>query len=181
MIQKRIIFFVLLFTTSISSAQLKLPALVSDGMVLQRDQPVKIWGWNLSGKEIIVSFNGKTYIDHPNNDNKWLITLDAMPAGGPYGIQTSTADLKDFPHYAEKYSYSRDTTNLNTTLERDNSFKIHYQPSTLFNAMIYPLIPYTIKGITWYQGESNAGKSAEYATLLPALIRLPSAMSGVAI
>ena len=44
------------------------------------------------------------------------------------------------------------------------------QPSALYNTMVAPNINYTIKGFLWYQGESNAGKPEEYATLLPALI-----------
>jgi sialate O-acetylesterase len=44
------------------------------------------------------------------------------------------------------------------------------QPAALFNAMTAPLVNYTIKGILWYQGESNAGRPQEYYKLLPALI-----------
>lgn len=44
------------------------------------------------------------------------------------------------------------------------------QPSALYNAMVAPVINYTIKGIVWYQGESNSGKAAEYAKLQPAQI-----------
>lgn len=44
------------------------------------------------------------------------------------------------------------------------------QPAALFNAMVAPVTNYSIKGILWYQGESNAGRPAEYAKLLPALI-----------
>ncbi|MFA6289519.1 MAG: sialate O-acetylesterase [Opitutaceae bacterium] len=43
-------------------------------------------------------------------------------------------------------------------------------PTTLFNAMIAPLIPYAIKGVIWYQGENNAGNPTEYRTLFPRLI-----------
>jgi sialate O-acetylesterase len=42
--------------------------------------------------------------------------------------------------------------------------------TTLFNAMINPLIPYGIKGAIWYQGESNASQSKLYQTLFPAMI-----------
>lgn len=45
-----------------------------------------------------------------------------------------------------------------------------YQPSGLFNAMIAPLLPYAIKGVIWYQGESNTGRPEEYRSLFPALI-----------
>jgi sialate O-acetylesterase len=44
------------------------------------------------------------------------------------------------------------------------------EPTTLFNGMIAPLIPYAIKGVIWYQGEANAGRGLEYGTLLPAMI-----------
>jgi sialate O-acetylesterase len=40
-------------------------------------------------------------------------------------------------------------------------------PAALFNGMINPLIPYGIKGILWYQGESNAGNYTSYKTLQP--------------
>lgn len=39
-------------------------------------------------------------------------------------------------------------------------------PSTLYNAMLYPLHPYTLAGVVWYQGESNVGKAGEYGDLL---------------
>ncbi len=42
--------------------------------------------------------------------------------------------------------------------------------TTLFNAMIHPLMPYGIKGTIWYQGESNQGRGAQYGTVLPLLI-----------
>jgi sialate O-acetylesterase len=45
------------------------------------------------------------------------------------------------------------------------------QPTALFNSMVAPVINYTIKGILWYQGESNAGHPEEYAKLLPALVK----------
>jgi len=44
------------------------------------------------------------------------------------------------------------------------------QPTVLFNGMIHPLIPYTIKGVIWYQGESNAGRAYQYRTLFKTLI-----------
>ena len=43
-------------------------------------------------------------------------------------------------------------------------------PTVLFNGMIAPVIPYAMKGVIWYQGESNAKNSKQYQTLFPALI-----------
>src|SRR5512133_285359 len=41
----------------------------------------------------------------------------------------------------------------------------------LYNAMIYPILNTTLKGVIWYQGESNAGRAVEYRTLFPEMIR----------
>ncbi|MBT3380599.1 MAG: sialate O-acetylesterase [Lentisphaerae bacterium] len=47
----------------------------------------------------------------------------------------------------------------------------HYQrPSGLYNGMILSLVPYAIKGATWYQGESNAGRGQQYEELLQTMI-----------
>ena len=43
-------------------------------------------------------------------------------------------------------------------------------PSSLYNAMIQPLIPFTIKGAIWYQGESNVGRAQQYEELFPIMI-----------
>jgi sialate O-acetylesterase len=43
--------------------------------------------------------------------------------------------------------------------------------SMLYNAMLYPLAPYAIKGAIWYQGESNAGRAYQYRTLLATMIK----------
>jgi sialate O-acetylesterase len=43
-------------------------------------------------------------------------------------------------------------------------------PSWVFNGMIAPVIPFGIRGVIWYQGESNSGQAYRYRTLFPALI-----------
>ena len=43
-------------------------------------------------------------------------------------------------------------------------------PTSLFNGMIHPLLPYACRGVLWYQGESNTGRAAEYAPLFVELI-----------
>ncbi|MEI7436470.1 MAG: sialate O-acetylesterase [bacterium] len=54
-------------------------------------------------------------------------------------------------------------------MARDPKADAH-RPGCLYNAMIAPLAPYAIRGATWYQGESNAGRPAQYETLLPEMI-----------
>jgi sialate O-acetylesterase len=44
-------------------------------------------------------------------------------------------------------------------------------PGGLYNAMIAPLVPYGLRGVLWYQGEANASRHAEYASLFTGLIQ----------
>ena len=45
-----------------------------------------------------------------------------------------------------------------------------HSPSTLYNGMVAPVIPYAIRGVIWYQGESNAGRHAEYREVFSSMI-----------
>jgi len=65
------------------------------------------------------------------------------------------------------YSYNFQT---NISERPDISLLNSNSPTVLFNAMINPLIPYTIKGTIWYQGESNVGRAEQYKQLFPTMI-----------
>ena len=54
--------------------------------------------------------------------------------------------------------------------EVDISEGTNHIPTALYNAMIHPLIPYTIKGALWYQGESNRLEPDKYRDLFPAMV-----------
>lgn len=81
-----------------ASAQVKLPRLIRDSMVLQRDTKLKIWGWAAKSEKVNIKFNGKTYKTKTGADGKWLIILPAMKAGGPYTMDITASNkisLKD--------------------------------------------------------------------------------------
>jgi sialate O-acetylesterase len=44
-------------------------------------------------------------------------------------------------------------------------------PTGIYNAMIHPIVPYSIKGAIWYQGENNVSRAEQYKTLFPAMIK----------
>jgi len=66
--------------------QVRLPALINDGMVLQRDASVKIWGWADKGEQVKIIFNSKTYNTKAGIDGKWEVVLSRLKAGGPYSM-----------------------------------------------------------------------------------------------
>lgn len=78
--------------------QIRLPKLIGDGMVLQREAEVKIWGWAARSEEVSVKFNDKVYEAVADEAGKWEIVLTDLPTGGPYTMQleaSNTIIIKD--------------------------------------------------------------------------------------
>lgn len=71
-------------------ADIKLPAIFSNGAVLQRDQPVNVWGWAAAGKSVKVSFGNQQTETKAAADGTWSLSLKAMAAsaeGRPMKVQ----------------------------------------------------------------------------------------------
>ena len=316
-VQKKIymVTLVLLIGCRFAKADVVLPALISDNMVLQRDVSVQIWGWADQGERVTVEFNNKRKSTVTGPDRCWKVRLDPVKASGPFEMTVTgknrivvydilvgevwvcsgqsnmhwpvkfSADAEkeiaagnhpdirlfyvknqgtaepagDFTGHWEEctsrsivdfsaaaYFFGRELMNKLdvpvgliqsswggtsaeawTSLEslRENSelkqtFKgweeilaekpkeilDHYElmsawfvyafecmgqkesyqpipkppeeykkgfgvPSWLYNGMIAPLTPFAIKGVIWYQGESNTGRAYQYRALFPTLIR----------
>lgn len=60
-------------------AEVKLPAILGPGMVLQREMPVPVWGWADPGEKITLCFADQTQSAVAGADGKWQVKLDAMP------------------------------------------------------------------------------------------------------
>ncbi|MBC8126322.1 MAG: sialate O-acetylesterase [Gloeobacteraceae cyanobacterium ES-bin-144] len=61
-------------------AELKLPSIISDHMVLQQKQSNPIWGWDTPGTKITVTFAGQTQSTEADETGKWMVKLDPVPA-----------------------------------------------------------------------------------------------------
>ena len=59
-------------------AAVKLPAVIGDNMVLQRGQPVPIWGWADKGEEVTVTVAGQKHVTKAGDDGRWKVTLDKL-------------------------------------------------------------------------------------------------------
>jgi sialate O-acetylesterase len=64
-------------------------------------------------------------------------------------------DWKLMPSFAEKHEYVHSSNNIGTTI---------------YNAMIAPLLPFSMRGVLWYQGETNAGRAYQYRQSFPLMI-----------
>jgi sialate O-acetylesterase len=67
-------------------AEVKLPAIFSDNMVMQRDQEVVIWGWADKNEKVDVTFNGRKLTTKADQTGNWKVTLRPAPYGGPYTL-----------------------------------------------------------------------------------------------
>lgn len=91
----------LLFTFylfQMSFAQVRLPRLIRDSMVLQRDTKLRLWGWASAGEKVQVKFQNKTYKTATGNDGRWSLFLPPQKAGGPYTMRIKGSNqitLKD--------------------------------------------------------------------------------------
>lgn len=77
---------------------------------------------------------------------------------------TSGESLKKMPVFADSVKAFE---SLATPQSPANPNKV----TLLYNAMLHPLLPYTIRGAIWYQGESNAGRAYQYRELFPLMIK----------
>jgi sialate O-acetylesterase len=265
-------------------AEVILPKIFADHMVLQRDQDIPVWGWADPREKVEVIFKDKTYKIRADKTGKWEVKMDPSSAGGPYTLtvngektlsikdvlvgdvwllggqsnmewplnQTNGAEdsikmadypqirlfevgrnlsilpIKDVPEgswnvctpqsiadfsaigyyfgkrihldldvpiglldinwggtvseawtspeallthpdFKEKivsYRAEGETTFTNSENKSPNSW-----PSSLYNGMLEPIIPFGIKGALWYQGESNAGRAYQYREIFPLMIQ----------
>ncbi|MBA3698203.1 MAG: sialate O-acetylesterase [Planctomycetes bacterium] len=84
--------------SSALQAAVALASPFTDHAVLQRGQPIPVWGTADVGEKVTVTFDGQTKTVTAGDDKKWLIKLDAHTAGGPYDLTiagTNTITLTD--------------------------------------------------------------------------------------
>jgi sialate O-acetylesterase len=86
------ILFISFFISAFGFCHVKLPKLISKGMVLQRDAEVKIWGWAAKDENISIHFLDSTYNTAADQKGDWSILLHNLKAGGPYEMQIKASN-----------------------------------------------------------------------------------------
>lgn len=239
-------------------AKVKLPAIFSDNMVLQRDQVTKIRGTATPGIDVAVKLNEQTVLTRAGLDGAWVANLAALPPGGPYTIDIDAGEHvtirnilagdvwlcsgqsnmarqmsvcsheksdieKAFPQLrvftipecasdkplrygqgewlgaspqtipnfsACEFYLARELQTktkmpigivsccaggkpLNVWLSNPNGKDKNEGPfvtASVYRAMVAPILGYGVKGMIWYQGESDIFKPAHYRKNLPKML-----------
>ena len=89
--------------------------------------------------------------------------------GVPVGIITTSWGGTPAEAWTPRSIIEEEFLELKKAMNDSDKF-FQKSPSSLYNGMIYPLIPFTIKGFIWYQGEANRKNPAQYTKLFPAMI-----------
>src|SRR5689334_279749 len=73
-------------------SQVRLPRLISDGMVLQRNTELKIWGWAAPNESVTVTFSKKTYQTTADTNGDWQVKLSSIKEGGPFEMKIDASN-----------------------------------------------------------------------------------------
>lgn len=77
---------ILLFVFISVQANITLPALIADNMVLQRNVQIPVWGWADANEKVEVKFHNQVKTTKADKSGKWMVKLDVESAGGPYDL-----------------------------------------------------------------------------------------------
>ncbi|MGJ1192448.1 sialate O-acetylesterase [Sphingobacterium sp. G1-14] len=77
------------------AASVRLPAVLGDQMVLQRDIDLNIWGWAAKGEKITLRFRGAYYYTEAGRDGKWSVHIPPQHYGGPYLMEINDIVIRD--------------------------------------------------------------------------------------
>ena len=94
----KIILPILIMISAPAQSQLRLPKLIGDGMALQANTEMRIWGWTASKSPVTVNFKNSLYRTVSNQNGEWEISIPKQKSGGPYTmtiISGDTIQIKD--------------------------------------------------------------------------------------
>ena len=90
-----VLMLISMMNLSARPGEIRLPAMVGDCMVLQRDVELKIWGWADPGTYVTVRFNGGYHEACTDMSGRWEVTLPPQKAGGPYMMEINEIVIRD--------------------------------------------------------------------------------------
>ncbi len=91
-----IIIFVLLGLSPAISANIRMPLIFGDNMVLQRDAGIRIWGWGDPDERVAVMLGDQKQETRTDRDGRWEVSLHPMKAGGPFQMRVQGKNSIEF-------------------------------------------------------------------------------------
>ena len=119
-------------------ADVKLPAVISEHMVLQQDVAAPIWGWADKDEEVTVSITGQSKSAKAGADGKWMIKLDKLPSGGPHELVVkgkNTLTIADV--LVGEVWLGSGQSNMAMTVSRSKDFEVEQAASKLPNIRMF--------------------------------------------
>lgn len=83
---KKSLLFIFLIISILSNANVRMPLIFSDGMVLQRDKQIPIWGFADANESVEIHFNKQIKKTQADKSGKWTVNLSPEKAGGPFEL-----------------------------------------------------------------------------------------------
>jgi sialate O-acetylesterase len=77
-------------------ADVRMPQIFSDNMVLQRDTEITVWGWADPGEQVTVTLGGQNRVAETGIDGRWEVSLTSMKAGGPFKMLVNGKNSLEF-------------------------------------------------------------------------------------
>lgn len=121
--------------------------------------------WQVCLPEFAANFSAVAYFFAKNLHRHLNVPIGVITASWGGTIAESWISKEAITRITDLESREKDTLK-EYSVDRDGP-NVH---SVLFNAMIHPIIPYTVKGIIWYQGEYNCARAEQYKDIFPLLI-----------
>lgn len=116
-----VLLMLLLVSTAVTEAKVRLPQVFQSGMVLQRGTAIPVWGQAEAGETVVVKLNKKSATSVADANGRWRVDLPAMKAGGPYELEvrdekSEVSTLTDV--WIGDVWLCTGQSNMETTLER---------------------------------------------------------------
>lgn len=118
-------------------------------------------------------------------DNAWggsaaeaWVNRDVLKSSGEYDellarwreTEASYDHETEMAKYAKRLEQWKDSGKGRRPQSPRNPLTGQHRPANLYNGVLYPVLGYTIRGVVWYQGETNAGRAYQYRDLFPTMI-----------
>lgn len=139
-----LLLWVLVINFTLCNAEVRLPQIFQNGMVLQRGMNIPVWGWAGPQETITVTLNKKSCTTTADANGHWRVNLPAMKAGGPYRLEVRS-----------KREEGREGNNEQLTNNNSNNFQL-----STFNFQL--IITDVMIGDVWLcSGQSNMETTLE--------------------